>query len=66
MTTATFIKESIQLGLAYISRGLVHYHHIMMRGCMQAVTVLERLTVIYLDREAVGRETLGPGLAHSQ
>lgn len=26
MTVATLIKESIQLGLAYSFRGLIHYH----------------------------------------
>jgi hypothetical protein len=27
MTKATFIKESISLGLVYSFRGLVHHHH---------------------------------------
>jgi hypothetical protein len=37
MTTATLIKENIQLGLAYSFKGLVHYHQGgNMAACRQA------------------------------
>jgi hypothetical protein len=41
MTMTTFKKVNIYLGLAYSIRGLVHYHHGMKNGSMQADMVLE-------------------------
>lgn len=40
MTKATFIKESISLGLTYSFRGLGHYHHDRKHGSLQADMVL--------------------------
>jgi hypothetical protein len=42
MTTATLIKESILLGLAYSLRGLVHYHRGREYGDTQVDMVLEK------------------------
>ena len=48
MSTATLIKENISLGLAYSSRGLVHYHHGGKHGSVQADMVLEKeLRILY-------------------
>jgi hypothetical protein len=53
MTLATLIKESIQLGLAYTFRNLVHYDHGKKCGGMQADIVLEKeLRVLYSDPQA--------------
>ena len=50
MTIATLIKENIELGLAYISRDLVHYHYGRKHGSLQADMVLEKeLKVLHLD-----------------
>jgi hypothetical protein len=38
MTKATLIRESIELGLAYYFRCLVHYHHGGECGSMQGGT----------------------------
>jgi hypothetical protein len=42
MTTATLIKESISLELAYIFRGLVHYQHGRKHCGTQADMALEK------------------------
>jgi hypothetical protein len=52
MTTASFIKANIELGLAYRFRGLVHYHHGGKHGSMQADIVLEELRALHLDPQA--------------
>ena len=50
MTTAAFIEESIDLGLVYGSRGLVHYRHGEKHGGMQADVVLKKeARVLHLD-----------------
>ena len=42
MTTAILITEMITLGLAYIFRNLVYYHHGREHGSMQVDMVLEK------------------------
>ena len=42
MTKATLIKESIELGLVYSVRGLVHYQHGGKLGCMQTDMILDK------------------------
>ena len=37
------------MGLAYRFRGLVHYHHGMKHGSIQAGMALEELRVLHLD-----------------
>lgn len=63
MTTATLIKDNIQLGLAYSFRSSVHYLHSEKHDSVQANMVLEKmLRVQYLDPKAVRRgfsSTLG-------
>jgi hypothetical protein len=53
MTKAIFIKGNVELGLAYSFRGLVHYHHSMKHGIIQAATVLEEPRVLHLDLQAI-------------
>lgn len=72
MTTATLMKESIQLWLAFMislvhyrhgrkhTRGLVHYRHGKKHGSMQADMVLEKEPrALYPDR---GQHGTGPSL----
>jgi hypothetical protein len=55
--TATLIKETIYLGLAYRFRGLVCYSHGRKHGSMQQSMVLERyLRGIHLNQQGAGRE----------
>jgi hypothetical protein len=57
MTKATVTKESIQLGLAYSFRDLIHYRH---EGSIQADMVLEKeLRVSYGSAGSMRREILG-------
>ena len=58
MTTATPVKENIDLGLAYGFRGSVHqYHHGRKHGSMQADMVLEKeLRLLHSDQQAAARE----------
>ena len=52
------------MGLAYRFRGLVHYHHGVKHGILQADIVLEKeLGVLGSDWQAVGRE-LVPLVTH--
>jgi hypothetical protein len=46
------------LGLAYSSRGSIHFHHGEKHGSIQADKVLEELRVQYLDPLAAGKERL--------
>jgi hypothetical protein len=48
MTKVILIKDNISLGLAYKSRGSVHYHHGGKYGSIQAGMALEELRVLYL------------------
>jgi hypothetical protein len=41
MTTATLLKETTSMGLAYSSRSLAHYHHDRKHGGVQADMVKE-------------------------
>ena len=50
MTSATLTKEKHLIGVAYIFRGLVHYHHGVTRW-QSADTVLK---VLHLDLQATG------------
>ena len=52
------------MALAYRFRSLVHYCHGGKHGSTRADVVLEKeMRVLYLDREAAGRESdTGPGL----
>ena len=53
MIKTTYYKEQHLLGLAYIFRDLVHYHH----GSMQADMVLEKeLRVLHLDLQAAEQD----------
>ena len=68
MSTATLIKENIELGLAYRFRSSVHYHHeeVSLHSGMQAHMAMERLRVLHLDTKAAGREQVtGFGLSSS-
>ena len=48
--TITFIKETIESGLAYRFTGLIYYHHGRKQGSAQADVVLEKeLRVLHLD-----------------
>jgi hypothetical protein len=55
MTKATFIKENIELGLAYSFRGSDHYHHGRKHDFGQADLVLEEVRVLHLDQKAAWR-----------
>jgi len=56
VTTATLIKENVQLRLAYRFRGLVHYYHGREHDSMPIEMVLEKeLRVLYLDLKAARR-----------
>jgi hypothetical protein len=61
MTTATFIKETISLGLSYSFGGLVHYHHGGKHGSTQVGMVLEELRVLYLDPQATRKRLCHTG-----
>jgi hypothetical protein len=57
MTKATFIKDSVSLGLTYSFRGSVHHHHGGKHGSVQADMVLEKeLRVLHLERRLPGRD----------
>lgn len=58
---ATLIKANISLGLAYSSRGLVHYHHSRKHGIVQAEMVLEKELSVEKELE---RQPRGNGLPH--
>ena len=54
-------KGNIYLGMAYMSRGLLHYFHDSKHGGMQGDMVLEKKPrALHLDQQAAerGRETL--------
>ena len=65
MTTATLLKESISLELAYRFQHLVHYHHGGKHGGVQAHMMLEKqLRVLHPDLQVAGIESAtGPGLS---
>ena len=48
------------MGLAYRFRGLVHYHHGMKHGSIQAGMALEELRVLHLDPKADRRRLAKP------
>jgi hypothetical protein len=57
MTTVTFVKEFILLGLVYNSRGLAHYHHGREHGSTQADMLLEKkLGLLCQVPKAAGRD----------
>jgi hypothetical protein len=60
MSTATFIKDNIQLGLAYRLRSLVHYHHKRKHGRIQAGMELEELRVLHLHPSEARRRVSRP------
>ena len=49
------------MGLAYIFRGLVHYHHVRKQPNVQVDMVLEEQRVLHLDLKAAEKDcpTLG-------
>ena len=56
MIMTTLIKEKHLNGVAYIFRGLAHYHH-GIHGVIWADMTLEKeLKVLHLDMEATGSE----------
>ena len=53
MTKANFVKDNIQLVLAYSFRGSIHHHHGGKHGIVQAGMVLEKeLRVLHLNPKA--------------
>ena len=56
MTNATLKKANISMELAYIFRGLVHYHQSKKHGSIQADMVLEEeLRVLHLNPKTARR-----------
>lgn len=49
--TITFIKETIESGLAYRFTGLIYYHHGRKQGSAQADVVLEKELYTRIGRQ---------------
>ena len=61
MTTATLLKESISLGLAYSFSGLVHYHRGREHGGTQLDVVLgKQLRSLGREKERQRQTETGP------
>lgn len=57
MTTTTLTKESLELGLTYSFRSVVHFHCVSKHSCMQADGAARELGVLHQDPQAAGRES---------